>query len=260
MTPQEALADGQLRDALRLQSAVALADPSPRHQLFRSELLILAGELAEAEVSLRAIRTREPGWAASRRGFLQLIQAERRRQGNVRSQHEIVGEVPTHSRCRRRVMGALLDAEPVAAGRWVERADRASPELHGHVDGREFVGLRDLDDVSASVLEAFLGRQYVVIPWERLRQVRLLPAVAILDRGYRLAELQSVSGETWPAVLPVIYPGSIDHGDEYALGLETDCHGGDGGPVLGIGARTLWFGEDEIPLAECRRIDLRPGV
>ena len=145
------------------------------------------------------------------------------------------------------------------ASRYADAADEASPQLHGHVDGQEFAGLRDMHDRFASVLEVFFGKAYVVVPLERLDRIRLLPVVGLADSVYRPAELRSTDGEVWPCVLPLVYPRSHDSGGEFALGYGTDCPDESALSVVAVGARVWYFGENEGPLSECRQIDLRVG-
>jgi protein involved in temperature-dependent protein secretion len=44
----------------------------------------------------------------------------------------------------------------------------------------------------------------------------------------------------------------------FACGQETDWPENPGGLVVGVGARVLIVGEEELPLGECRQIDVRP--
>lgn len=154
-------------------------------------------------------------------------------------------------------MRSLRANDPTRASAWIDRADDASPELAGHVDGREFEGLRDTDDRFGSVLEAFIGTEYVWLPFEHLRRVTLAPAVGVLDAAFRPARLQLTDGTDLQAVLPLLYPGSHTADGAFAAGLEADWTSIDGGPLCGVGVRVLMLGEEEVILAECRQWDIR---
>jgi len=259
MSVRQALADGELADALRLQTLAVAADPTPRQRLQLAELQIVAGELRAAWDTVAAIGSDDPAWPASRRGWRDLIRAVRRRELRRRSLHPLGVELPPHARHRLRLAALLADGRARLASRYADAAEEASPELRGHVDGQEFAGLRDLDDRFASLLEVFFGKAYAVIPLERLDRIRLLPVVGVADTIYRPAELRDTAGGVWPCVLPLTYPDSHKLDGAAALGYETDCVENDSAVVTAIGGRVWYFGDNEGPLAECRQIDIRVG-
>src|SRR5439155_24988580 len=119
----------------------------------------------------------------------------------------------------------LLRLKPPAVERAValiDRADAATPEVRGFIDGQEFIGLRDADDRFASVLEAIAGREYVWFPWEAVRRVELSPAGGdTLDRLFRPATVKLRTGEDYPVRLPRVYPGSPAAAGGFAAGLGT---------------------------------------
>ena len=255
MTPQDAIRDGRLAEAIELQQSVVLREPTAAARLMLFELLTVTGQLHDAREQLFTIESDDPNWRASRRQFMRIVKAQHRR---VRGKRTIMqSDPPPHFRLRWRAFRGVQYGEGFAAIDWVDRADRRSPELSGHVDGREFEGLRDIDDRFGSVLEAFIGSEYVWIGLEELQRIRLAPAVGILDAAFRPAQLRYHAGEEIAVVLPLIYPGSEHADGALAAGLETDWTSNDDGPVLGMGARIWMMGDEEIRLSECRQIDLR---
>ena len=254
-TPQDALRDGRLAEAIELQQSVVVREPTAAAQLMLFELLTLAGQLHDAREQLFAIESDDRAWRASRRQFMQIVKAQHRRMRGKRTVMQAAP--PPHFRLRWRAFRTVQNGDALAATGWVDRADQRSPELSGHVDGREFEGLRDIDDRFGSVLEAFVGSEYVWISFEELQSVRLTPVVGILDAAFRPAQLRYHTGEEIAVVLPLIYPGSEEADGVFATGLETDWASNDDGPVVGLGSRVWMTGEEEIRLGECRQIDLR---
>lgn len=254
MTPRDALADGSLIEAVELQDVIVRDRPDDAAgRLFLFELLTLAGRLNDARTQLRAIASPDPDWPAVRRGFAQLLKAESARR---RGKRTAFGDEPAHFKARWRAFRAVrADGQ---AGAWVDRADDTSPELRGHVDGREFEGLRDTDDRFGSVLEVFVGPVWVWVPFERLRRVALAPAVGVLDAAFRPARLRFADGQELTATLPLLYPGSHTADGVFATGLETDWPDA-GGPVCGVGARVMMVGDEDLVLGDCRQFDLRPA-
>jgi type VI secretion system protein ImpE len=256
MTPRDALAEGRLADAIAQQGAVVRDAPGDAAaRLFLFELFTLAGRLTEAIEQLRAIDSDDPDWPRARREFTRLLQAEYRRA--IRGRRPTFLAEPTrHARWRWAAIRAARTGDPARAAHRVDRADAAAPLITGHVDGREFEGLRDTDDRFGSVLEVFVGAEYAWVPFEHLRRVALDPPAGVLDTVFRPARLWLLNGTEFRTVLPLVYPGSAAAGDEFALGFETDWPES-GGLVCGVGARVLMIGEEELPLGECRRIEFR---
>ncbi|MFO0797551.1 MAG: type VI secretion system accessory protein TagJ [Gemmataceae bacterium] len=257
MSPHEAFADGQLAEAVSLQEAAVAAHPDDASaRLFLVELLAFAGRLDDAETHLAAIRSDDPAWPASARGFRRLFRAERQRSVTVR-RPTVLPTPPAHAKRRWLAVKRLRDGDPAGAVRWTDRADAASPEVEGFLDGQEFDGLRDADDRFASVLEGVVSGRWVWFPWEVLRRVKLeLPRFA-LDRLFRPAEVKLRDGSVHRVHLPLVYPGSHAADGAFAAGVETDRVCPDDGPIRCVGGKLLLAGDAEVPLAECRMIEIR---
>lgn len=256
MTPHEALAEGRLAEAVRL--AETAADPSdPAAQRLLVDLLAFAGRLDEALDHLGRIRTDDPDWFEAERGLRQVLTADRKRQGG--GEPRIVPQpAPRHAADRLTAIRHLRDRRPKAAVRWIDAADAAAPHPRGFLDGREFEGLRDADDRTASVLEALADGEYVWFPWESLRKVALAPASVLIDQLYRPASVTLKDGTTMGVRLPLVYAGSHTADDAFALGMETDYVNPDDGPTRCVGAKLLLVDSGaEVPLAECRMIEVR---
>lgn len=261
MTPQALFADGRLADAVALQESIVAADPAdPAARLFLVELLAFAGRLADATTHLTAIRSDDPVWPASRRAFRQLFRAERQRSVPsvpARRPEILPLPVPAHATSRWLAVRAVNENRPNAAVRYVDNADKTCPDLEGFLDGQEFDSLRDADDRFGSVLEAFAGGRWVWFPWEAVRRVKLeLPKYA-LDRLYRPAEVRLKDGTDRRVHLPLVYPVSHAADGVFAAGLETDRVCPDDGPIRCVGGKLLLAGDAEVPLSECRMIEIR---
>jgi type VI secretion system protein ImpE len=257
MSVTEALKQGHLVRARKLQKATAEASGHAQDQLLLAELAVVAGKLNTAKRLFESIESDDPTWTDSLADFLAILQAEKRRRKLKRSRTEFTTELPVHAQSRIRTSQELLMGRGQSALKWCENAEEHSPELQGHVDGREFSGLRDLDDRFGNILELFLGSRYVIAPMERFNRIRFLPVLGHVDAVYRPVELRLLSGVIVPARMPLIYPGTHEAKGYLSLGLDTELCSDENGPVTGLGARTWWIGEDEIPLKECRQIDIQ---
>ncbi len=258
MTAHEAFAEGRLRDAIGLQEAAVAESPEDSAaRLFLIELLAFTGRLDEALSHLAVIDSDDPTWPASARSFRQFLLAETRRSVRVRRPVILPEPIPRHAKARWLAVKAIREDRPDEAVRGADRAEELSPAVAGFLDGREFDELRDADDRFASVLEAFIEGAYVWFPWEMLRRVKLGPAGYPLDRLFRPAEVRLKDGTDFAVHLPLVYPDSHDADDEFALGLETDRICPDDGPIRCIGGKLLLADDEEVPLAECRMIEIR---
>lgn len=259
MTPHDALDEGRLADAVALQeAAVAAAPDDPAARRLLVDLLAFACRLEEAAEHLAAVSSNEPEWPEVERSLLRLFRAERLRSVEGREPSIRPEPPPEHAARRWKAIQAIRKARPKAAVKLIDDADSASPVIRGFLDGEEFEGLRDADDRFGSVLEAFLGGEYFWFAWESLRKVTVAPAAVLLDQLYRPATLALKDGSSLAVHLPMVYPASHRAEGVFALGSETDHVCPDGGPTRCVGGKLLLVtDEHEVPLSECRMIEIR---
>lgn len=255
-TAREALADGRLGDAVILQQQMVDTDSSPSARLFLFELLVLSDRLTDAHEQLLAINTDDAGWPATRQRFNRLLRAIQRR-NHLRRRPEFLLPPPVHARRRWNAARAVEAGDPDRGVEWVDRADAATPEVRGFVDGREFIGLRDGDERFASVWEVFIDGRYCWVPFEQSKAVVIPPAAGVVEMAYRPAELRLTDGRTLDVVLPMVYPLSAESGDEFALGEAVDWTTEDLGPVCAFGAKLYFVGEEELPISQVRMFEFR---
>lgn len=258
MTPRDALAAGDLTVAVALQQNAVAADPgNAAARLFLFELFAVAGRLREAHEQLAAISSPAETWPAVRRGFERLLRAEYKRSHRGR-RPTYLSDPPAHARRRWRIARAVFLKEFARGAEWLDRADSAAPHLAGHVDGREFDGLRDTDDRFGSVLEVFAKGHYLWIPFENVRRLTLAPVKGVLDGLFRPGQVKLTTGAKLDVLVPLAYPGSHAAGGELALGRETDWPEA-GGLAVGVGARVLMAGDEVVELSACTQLELRPA-
>ncbi len=256
MTARAALADGRLADAVAAQRAAVSATPDdPAARLFLFELLALAGLLSEAHRELIEVPSSDPAWPASRLAFRRLLAAIRHRD-RLRKPF-LLAPPPKHLKCRWLAAKAARQDDAIAVD-FADRADAALPEVTGFVDGREFVGLRDSDDRFAGVFELLIGRRWVWVAIEQVARLSLTEPVAVLDLAFRPGELRLADGRAFAVVVPLVYPTSAAHGDDFALGQTVDWSER-GGMTCGLGAKVLTAGDEDVALGECRLFEIRGG-
>ena len=254
MSAQDAFADGRLAAATAAQrEAVAAAPDDPAARLFLFELLTLGGQWSDARRELLQIQSPDASWPASQRAFRRLLAATRHRE-RLRKP-SVLAPPPRHLKYRWRAANAARQDDALATD-FADRADAGLPEVTGFVDGREFVGLRDSDDRFAGLFELLIGRRWVWVAIEQVRSLSLKEPAAVLDLACRPGELRLTDGRAFAVMVPLVYPGSAAHGDDFALGQTVDWTEA-GGLTCGLGAKVLTAGEEEVALAECRMIEIR---
>ena len=256
---RDALSEGRLTDAVKEQTSVVAADPTPSARLFLFELLVLADQLAEARSQLDAISSDDPSWPGSRQRFHHLLRAIRRR-NLLRRRPEFLSDPPTHAKRRWNAARAVEAGDVYRGMRWVDHADTATPEVRGFVDGREFAGLRDGDERFASVFEVFIGGRYCWVPFEQVRAVVLSDTTGVIEMVYRPAEVRLSDGRAVAVTLPLVYPLSAEGGDEFALGEAVDWTTENVGPVCAFGAKVYFAGEEEIAMSNVRMLEIRQDL
>jgi type VI secretion system protein ImpE len=250
------IAAGRLDETVLRQEALVADRPlDAEARLLLVELLALAGRYRDARGHLSTLDSDDPAWPEAKRSFARLLKAARIRQSGRKPY--LPDPMPAHLKYRLGAMLALAKGDPALALRRVDKAEKVTPTVTGHLDGREFEGLRDADDRFASCLEVFADGDYAWVPWDHLRTVQLYPTRGILDTVLRPARIRFHDGNTVDVHLPLVYPASEEYGETFALGQDADYVNTVSGPVRCVGAKTLMVGEEEIALADVNQIDLR---
>jgi type VI secretion system protein ImpE len=250
MTAADHLHAGDLPAAVA--AAVERVKPKPGDRAARwqlAELLLLSGDLQRADTHLANLDAGTELDAPAARTARQLVRAEAARRevfaaGRV---PEFLETPPEHVK---RSLAALLhlragDAQAVAEA--LEAAEAARPAVSAQLDGQPAHPVRDLDDITAGVLEALSPTgDYYWVPWESIAAVEFTPPARPRDLWVRGARWSLKSGHSGMVFVPVAYPGSAAAGPAFALARQTDYTPGP--PVRGVGQRELLVGDDVVPL------------
>jgi type VI secretion system protein ImpE len=247
----------ELFDAGSLSPAIAAATDEVRRQpadmqrrLFLAELLCFQGEIERADNQLDVIIRQQPD-ALVVLQFRQVLRGEKHRE-ECRSAGRppaFLAEPPEHVRLLLRAHVHQRAGEPDAALAAVEAAEAARPMLRGECDSQPFTGWRDLDDLTAGVLEVLTSNgNYYWVPFESVERIEFHRPLAPRDLIWRRAALTVRDGPDGEVFVPALYFGSSAASDESVrLGRATDWED-NAGPVRGIGQRTFLIGDDDRPI------------
>lgn len=260
MNAHELYRAGRLTDAIQALNDAVRAKPTDIDQRsFLAELLCIAGNLERADAQLETIEKMSNKPVPSLGLVRQLVRAEKVRVEVARDGRvpEYLGTPPEHAQLLLRARVALRAGDGAEAARLFEAAEAVRPHVTGRVDGTAFADLRDLDDLSAGVLEVLTstGRHFLV-PFERVASIVFDKPVRPLDLLWRPADVSVREGPQGKVFVPAIYAGSQSGGDAALLGRTTDWTEGVGGLVSGIGLRCFFVDDADRSILEITSVEI----
>src|SRR5262245_10052366 len=255
MTPIELFEEARLAEAIAAQEAVVRDRPdAAAERLLLCELLAFTGDREAIRQHLDAL-AQVPGLTDYVAGWGQILAADDARHAGAAPLFLL--DPPDYILTRLRTVATLAVGRTDVAVELLDTSDEAAAWLEGFVDGREFEGWRDADDLLAPVLEAFIGDQYAWVPLGQIRKLRVDPPEVVRDRIYRPARLWLVSGEVRDVLVPGLYVGTANHPEDgIRIGAGIDWAERDG-PMRGLGSRTFLFGDEELTFDEFRQVEIR---
>ena len=251
-----------------------------------SKDLIKEGKLTEARASLVAAVKNNPGDTAKRTLLFQVLlfsgewdKAERHLEMLVDRNMDMASAVALHKnllKCERerlevvsfRTMPSFLPSTPTyfesyykylqpgfegGGDEFFREMESQVPLVAGTVNGMEFSGIRNTDDVLAFALEVFAHDRYIWVPFESIREIIIIPPKTLLDLIWISATITTWSGLSMNGFLPALYPDSWKHADEQVrMGRMTDWSSPGGSLVRGAGQQVFVFGNQDLPILELR--------
>lgn len=257
MTATELFRAGKLADAINAQIAAVKAKPGDAGiRTFLFELLLFAGDVDRAVKHLDAVRAETPELVAAAEAYRGIVAAEKVRRAVAAGTEQpmFFGEIPEHAKLR---VEALKNPTDPAIAEKFAAADKAAPDLVGSLNGKEFVGLRDADDLFGTVLEVFAQGKYFWVPFEQVASLTANPPKFPRDTIYLPARLTLADDSSGDVFVPTLYPDSYEHHDDAVkLGRATDWENGTGA-VRGRGHRVILIGDDDVGLVDIRELNVK---
>jgi type VI secretion system protein ImpE len=253
MTPLELFHAGRLSEAVMLQHGLVQDRPGAASaRLLLIEMQLFTGQFQAIRQNLDELKRDLPEMEEYVRAFRLLLDAEQKRQRlPIEGEPVFLRDPPEHVAFRLDALHALRQESPRVAMNYLDEADARSSWVRGRIDGREFDGARDCDDLLGPVLEALIDDQYAWFPCEEIRRLRIAKLESLRDFYFVPAHLSAKSGEDWFVHLPALYAGTYRNADDLIRGgHESDWEAEQDGPTRGIGQRIFRFGEEELSLRE----------
>jgi type VI secretion system protein ImpE len=250
------LAEDQIEEAIRwLESFLH----EPVHWLRHFELLITLGKLEEAQEAIRKAPASDQAWTdfVFSLDGLRVAWDERERFYTSKGSFARVDSEPKHLKFLNEAIHAVRKGKLDRAEMLHDQSAEETPELVGHLDGREFEGIRDLDDRLACVVEVIWESQFLRLAFSDLKRLRFMEA-PLIGRPWRNAEVTLHDGTELLVSIPTLYPNSFSaDANGLKLGQEADFEEWIPGLTAGIGAKIWWIGDDEYTLNEWTQLEIR---
>ncbi|GAB0115767.1 type VI secretion system accessory protein TagJ [Acidisoma sp. C75] len=258
-TPPQGGAPGRsaliLFQAGRLDEAIAVLRQAPEDaglRLLLAELLLFAGEAAQADESLAALAAADASVAPGAILFRRLLRAELLRRQTWVEQRvpEFLADPPPHLAEALKALLAFAAGRPQETVATLQAAEAARPACAGLHDGKPFADLRDADDLMAGYLEALTpAGRYVWVSFTEIAEARFHRPKRLRDLYWRQCTLKTRSGLSGDIYVPCLYPLAPATPDgPLAVGAKTEWAGQ--AVVRGCGQRVWLIGDEGTAIRE----------
>ena len=245
-----------------IQAAINHVKSKPTDMTARTflfELLIFAGEFERAEKQLDVLGQQDVNAMIGTQIYRQCIAAER-----VRQKVFTADAVPQFITAQPAYIGLVLDAlralrndNAAEAREKLDQSENDRPANAGKINGTgDFQDFRDYNDLTAGVLEVFLKGEYVWLPLENVKKIKIDKPQSLRDMCWTQATIESIDGTNGEVHLPALYVNSFKSGDnEIRLGKATDWNDAGEDIFIGAGTRLFWMDGQAQPMAEIETLE-----
>lgn len=259
MTPEIALKEGRLDDALQLLTQEVRSNPADvRRRIFLFQLLALRGEWERAQTQLNVVGELDPSNCLMVTAYSALLRSEASRKAvfEGRQTPVIVGEPEAWvalllQALKLDAQGKHAEAAPLRA-QALEQADTSA----GTIDGNAFEWIADADPRFGPCLEIVLESGYAWVPFSRIQLLKFDEPEDLRDKIWAPAQVTWRNGGQAIGFIPARYPGSEQFGDDaLTLARKTDWVAMTDDVSVARGQRMFATDVDEYPLLDARSIE-----
>ena len=232
MNAQELYRAGRLTDALKALSAEVRDNPTDaRRRTFLFELLCFAGEYGRADKQLEVLAQAGPNSEIGVLVYRSALFAERQRQ------------------------------DLFTRGEFPQSSDTSQAPRGGVINGKPFKSFSDADPRIGSRLELFAAGNYLLLPFEHVASIHIMPPKRLRDLLWTPAAVRTTPSfkgtELGEVMLPALSPFAWKNPDDAVrLGRATVWEEQDGyDDQIPVGQK-MWLADDEeIPFLELRSLE-----
>lgn len=252
------LRSGDLAGARLALASELRRSPGDVHlRQFFWQLVAVAGEWDKAEQQLRQLTLADPKAMMLGSVYNQALVAMKARDAVIAGKARgvsLVGSEPW--------VEGLIDAFEAHAKGASEAAALsaaaldAAPATPGIIDDEPFAWIADADSRFGPMLEAIIGDNYGFVPFAACKRIKVTEPTDLRDKVWLPIEIETRSGQTSMAFVPVVYPGTPATGDaDLILARRTDWVP-QGESEVGLGQRLIATDSLECGILAVRDIRL----
>ncbi|NVN91627.1 MAG: hypothetical protein HXX11_13630 [Desulfuromonadales bacterium] len=258
MDAKELIKANRLTEARsRLVEEVKASPTDPGKRTLLAQVLLFFGEWDKAERHLEILAMQSASAEIGVQVYRNLIAAERERSEVHAGKRRpaFLGTTPTWLELYFVAWEKLRGGEDGEADRLFAEVESQTSAASGMLDGREFMGVRDVDAFLALFLEVFVHDHYLWLPFTSLRELSIPVPRTLMDTLWTPAGITTWEGLTTSCYLPVTYHLPAGQGDDLVrLGKMTDWQELGGGFFSGRGQHVFQIGDEEKGILEIREL------
>lgn len=229
-----------------------------RLRILLFELLCFSGDWARAEKQLEVIGHQNVDSEIGVQVYRHAIKAERDRRQVLQEgvQPHFFIEPPGYVDLQLKALAEMRASHGQRGREAYMHAKSQWPMLKGKLNGKDFSGFRDSNDLLGPILEVIVRDQYAWLPFEQVSRMELDSPKKLRDSIWVSAQLEMIDGTAGRMFIPALYASSADHGSEdIKLGRKTDWLEVVDHVFEAIGLRMFFTDEFEQPILGTHTIE-----
>lgn len=258
MSPESALREGRLDEALSLLSAQVKQTPAdPKRRVFLFQLLALLGQWERAQNQLRVCGELEAQNLLLVGAYSEVLKGEATRSQVMAGECAplVLGEPNQWLALLLQALALDARGKHGAAAPLREQAFEQAEAVTGSVDGAPFQWIADADPRFGPCLEIVVNGGYAWVPFANIKELKFEAPGDLRDKIWAPVQVTWRNQGQAIGFVPARYPGSERSDDpDLVLGRKTDWLAGEDDFCPGIGQRMLATDEAEYPLLDVRLI------
>jgi type VI secretion system protein ImpE len=249
---------GNLKGAI--EAAINIVKTNPTNvaaRTFLFELSCFSGDWERAEKQLDAIGHQDPGAAMGSIIYRQNFKCERDRMNLLShsSRPESAMAFPSYVEDLLRANDLVRTGDIAGAREVLDKVDEDRPAFSVTVNGEGYNDLRDYNDLTMCVFEAFVKDNYLWIPFEQVQSIEFLERKSLRDVYWPQAKVELINGTTGEMFLPSLYTNTWKHEDDQVrLGRTVDWRDLGNDLFIGEGTRLYWMSGKDKPMLDIQTI------
>lgn len=262
MQAADLIREGRVQDALvSLQSQIRANPADPKLRVFLFQLNCVLGAWEKALTQLQVVASLNADTMLMAQIFRPLIACELLRAEVFAGKRSalIFGDPAEWVGLLVQANALVAEGKTKAAAELRSRAFEDAPATAGSLNGTPFSWVADADTRLGPVLEAIVDGKYYWVPFSRIARVELEKPVDLRDLVWLPVRFTWTNGGMAPGHIPVRYAGS-EAAEEDAVRLSRKTVWSELGDdtFVGLGQRVLATDAGEVPVLECRTIEMTP--